>query len=187
MTRRHFFMAVSVAIAGWLALFGDKTPTADIAEPVARPSASANIAATAAVTRVAQTGTSIASGKVKPEIVVLALQPRETLVGTGDVLGADGTDRLFAAQTWTPPPPPPSKPALPPPPSAPPLPYTYLGKKIEDNQWEAYLARGDQTYIAREQTVIEGTYRVDLIKPPTLSLTYLPLNQVQTVTIGGTD
>jgi len=49
------------------------------------------------------------------------------------------------------------------------------------------LARDEQTFIAREQTVIEGSYRVESIKPPTLTLTYLPLNQVQMLTIGGID
>ncbi|OGB21141.1 MAG: hypothetical protein A3I66_10135 [Burkholderiales bacterium RIFCSPLOWO2_02_FULL_57_36] len=187
MTRRHFFMAVAVVIAGWLALFGDKTPTSGIAEPAARSAAPANAPAPAAVVRVAQTGPSTGSGKLKPEVMILALQPRETLIGAGEIGAAERTNQLFANQTWTPPPPPPPKPLPPPPPTAPPLPFTYLGKKIEDGIWEAYLARDDQTFIVRDKTVIENTYRVDSIKPPTLSLTYLPLNQVQTVTIGGTD
>lgn len=97
------------------------------------------------------------------------------------------TASLFGSQTWTPPPPPPSKPLPPPPPTAPPLPFTVLGKKIEDGVWEVYLARDEATYIVREHTVIEGTYRVDSIKPPTLLLTYLPLNQSQTLTIRGID
>jgi hypothetical protein len=187
MTRRHILMAIGIAVAGWLALFGDKTPTSDIAEPLARPSAPDRLAAAAPATRVVQTGTATGSGKAKPEFVILALQPREMLIGSGDLDNAERTDRLFANQSWTPPPPPAPPPLPPPPPTAPPLPFTYLGKKVEDNIWEAYLARGDQTFIVREQTVIEGTYRVDSIKPPTLLLTYLPLNQVQTVTIGGTD
>lgn len=96
-------------------------------------------------------------------------------------------ETLFGSQSWTPPPAPPRQAAAPPPPTAPPLPFTYLGKKSEDNQWEIYLARGSDTFIVREQTVIEGRYRIDAIKPPTLTVTYLPLNQVQTLTIGGTD
>lgn len=187
MTRRHIFMAAAVVIAGWLALFGDKTPTSDIAEPATRTATPAPASSPAAVVRVAQTGTSAGSGKAKPDIMILALQPREALIGAGEIGATERTDRLFANQTWAPPPPPPPKPLPPPPPTAPPLPFTYLGKKIEDGIWEAYLARGDQTFIVREQTEIEHTYRVDSIKPPTLSLTYLPLNQVQTVTIGGTD
>jgi hypothetical protein len=94
---------------------------------------------------------------------------------------------LFDSQTWNPPPPPPPKPTPPPPPVAPPLPYIVLGKKSEGQQWEVYLARGDQTFIAREKETLENQYRVDSIKPPTMVLTYLPLNQVQTLSIGGFD
>jgi hypothetical protein len=36
----------------------------------------------------------------------------------------------------------------------------------------------------RDKTVIDGTYRVDAIAPPNLTLTYLPLNQVQQLNIG---
>jgi hypothetical protein len=54
--------------------------------------------------------------------------------------------------------------------------------------WEVFLARGgDRTYVVRNQTVIEGVYRVDAIAPPTLKLTYLPLNQVQQLNIGVPD
>jgi hypothetical protein len=35
-----------------------------------------------------------------------------------------------------------------------------------------------------ENDVIDGIYRVDAIAPPTLTLTYLPLNQVQQLNIG---
>lgn len=94
---------------------------------------------------------------------------------------------LFDSQTWNPPPPPPPKPTPPPPPVAPPLPYIVLGKKSEDQKWEVYLARGDQVFIAREKESLENQYRVDSIKPPTMVLTYLPLNQVQTLSIGGID
>ena len=39
-------------------------------------------------------------------------------------------------------------------------------------------------YIVRDNMVIDGAYRVDAITPPTLKLTYLPLNQVQQINIG---
>jgi hypothetical protein len=38
--------------------------------------------------------------------------------------------------------------------------------------------------VVRDKTVIDGTYRVDTIAPPVLTLTYLPLNQVQQLNIG---
>ncbi len=40
------------------------------------------------------------------------------------------------------------------------------------------------TYIVQTKMVVDGAYRVDAITPPVLSLTYLPLNQVQQLNIG---
>jgi hypothetical protein len=170
MKPRHLILAAGLAVAAWLSFFSDNTPTEDIAEPVVRAPA---------------TVASVPEKKGKPEPVILALQPRETLIGGASVdKQAQG---LFDSQSWTPPPPPPPKPAPPPPPTAPPLPFVYLGKKTEDGVWEVYLARGEQTFIVRANSVIDGAYRVASITPPILSLTYLPLNQMQTITIGGTD
>jgi hypothetical protein len=67
------------------------------------------------------------------------------------------------------------------------MPYVYIGKQQAAGSFEVFLARGEQTYIAREKTVIDNTYRIDSIKPPTLTLTYLPLNQLQQISIGATD
>ena len=49
------------------------------------------------------------------------------------------------------------------------------------------MARGDKTYVVRNKTVIEGAYRVDRIAPPLMTVTYLPLNQVQQINIGAFD
>ena len=176
---RHIAMAAGLVIATWLALFGDKSPSMEISEPVLR---SSDPPAFPTVENLVPTK------KIENGLVILALHPRENLIG-----GAQAEkqhDGLFGSQTWAPPPPPPPPPPapLPPPtPTAPPLPFTYLGKKLEDGSWEVYLARKDQTFVVKTNTVIEGNYRIDAIKPPTLSLTYLPLNQIQTLTIGGTD
>jgi len=72
----------------------------------------------------------------------------------------------------------------PPPPMAPPMPFAYIGKAVADGAWEVYLSRADKTYVVRNQTVIDGTYRVEKIAPPQMSVTYLPLNQVQQINIG---
>jgi len=120
---------------------------------------------------------------------LLALLPREDLLGrtTEDTVGKNP----FSKQSWTPiEKPAPVKPApLPPPaplpaPTAPALPFVFLGKKLEAERWEVYLSRGDQTLIVREKDVIDNTYRIDRIAPPTLMLTYLPLNQSQQLAVG---
>jgi hypothetical protein len=121
---------------------------------------------------------------------ILALVPRDVLIGDGDTAFGQGQNGAgpFAHQDWTPPPPPPPPPQPappPPPPTAPPLPFTYIGKSVGDGVWEVYLARGDRTYVVRDKGfVIDGTYRVESIAPPVLTLTYLPLNQVQQLNIG---
>ncbi len=191
MTLRRIALAAALAIAVWLAVFGDKTPSSGIAAPVARaPASTASSPASLDSSRRAtpshfEPSGAPHAGKAEHETTILALRPREEFIG-GAVPAKHGDD-LFASQSWVPPPPPPAKPMPPPPPVAPPLPFTYIGKKIEDAVWEVYLARGDQTLIVREQTTIDGMYRVESIAPPSLALVYLPLNKMQTLIIGGAD
>jgi hypothetical protein len=198
MRRRHYLMAAGLAIAAWLAIFGDKTPGGKVAEPVVRAAAArAGVAAQGATTLAVSASASVAAtpntnvsshnGKLKPESepLILELRAREELIG--GVSAGNKIDGLFGTQSWAPPPPPPSKQAPSPPPAAPAVPFAYIGKKVEDTVWEVYLKRGENTFNVRENSVIEGKYRIDSIKPPTLTLTYLPLKQVQTLTIEGTD
>jgi hypothetical protein len=56
-----------------------------------------------------------------------------------------------------------------------------------DGHYEVFLQRGEEVLVVGEKTVIDNTYRVDVIKPPALSLVYLPLNQTQTIAIGVID
>lgn len=90
--------------------------------------------------------------------------------------------------TPAPPPPPPPMVAEPPPkPTAPPLPFTLLGRKLEEGRWEVYLAKMDQTYIVHVDDVIEGTYRVAEIRPPVMTLVHIPTDERQHLQIGGND
>jgi len=176
MTPRHIAMGVVLAGALALVVFGDRTPDNGVAEAVERAP-------------VARAPASEARPAAAGEPVILALLPREKLIGDGDdAIG--GRDAVFGSQDWNPPPPKASAataPPPPPPPTAPPLPFTYLGKAAAEGSWEVYLARGDKTYVVRNNMVIDGMYRVDAIAPPNLTLTYLPLNQVQQLNIGVLD
>jgi hypothetical protein len=188
-------MAMALVGAAGLVLFGDNAPSADIAEPVARATvASAPVAGTTAAPASAPAPASRAAvatatgkdGKPVAEAAILRLTPRAELVGeAGDATFASG-EGVFMGQNWNPPPPPPPPVSNvpPPPPMAPPMPFTYIGKSVADGAWEVYLSRGDKTYSVRNQTVIEGTYRVEKIVPPLMSLTYLPLKQQQQMNIG---
>lgn len=178
MKPRHIGMGVALAAAAGLVLFGDSAPETELAEPVERAAAAtATAAARSAAPSISKTG---------GDVAIARLIPRETLIGaSGDRFG-EGDNSLFARHDWTPPPPPPSNepPPEPPPPSAPPLPFTFIGKSLQDGVWEIYLARGERTYLVRDGETIDGTYRVDAIRPPVLTLTYLPLEQRQQLNIG---
>jgi hypothetical protein len=185
---RHAILALALVGAALLAAFGDHTPGGGIAEPVERPAAQAALVRTPAPTPAKALPPKVVDASAGQTI--LALVPRDVLIGDGDAAFGQGQNGAgpFAHQDWTPPPPPPPPPQPappPPPPTAPPLPFTFIGKSVADGAWEVYLARGDRTYLVREKgAVIDGTYRVESIAPPVLTLTYLPLNQVQQLNIG---
>ncbi|WP_175874568.1 hypothetical protein [Burkholderia sp. BCC0397] len=86
----------------------------------------------------------------------------------------------FAVTSWTPPPPISSVEEKP---TAPPLPFTYLGKELEGDQWRVFLAKGDEVLIVKANDVIRDTYRVESITPPTATIRYLPLNEAQQLNI----
>jgi hypothetical protein len=47
-----------------------------------------------------------------------------------------------------------------------------------------FLSRGDRNLIVRQGETIDSMYRVELIAESAITLTYLPLNQRQTIVIG---
>jgi hypothetical protein len=172
MTPRHLLMAAALVVAAGFAVFGDKTPGGEVVEPVLRAPA-----ASTAPARIAAAAPKAAAAAP----AILRLLPRDELIAAGD--GAD----TFGSRDWTPPPPPPQPAPPPPPPTAPPLPFTFVGKAVEKGEWEVFLARGAETLIVRNKSVIDGVYRVDAIAPPGMTLTYLPMNQVQQLNIGVRD
>lgn len=187
MNPRHIAMGIALVVALALVVFGDRTPESDVAEAVERPRA----APVTVVAAAPPAATPAASAARAGEPAILPLISRAVLIGENDeAMGGDGS--VFGQQDWNPPPPPPQAaqnvpPPPPPPPMAPPLPFTYLGKAASAGQWEVFLAIGEKTYVVRDKMVIDGIYRVDAIAPPNLTLTYLPLNQVQQLNIGVLD
>ena len=172
MKLRQALLVIGLAASAAVAVFGDRTPEAEVAEAVPR----------AEQADVARTTPDAHKPAATVAISIAALRPRSELMGRG-------AGELFARQSFDPPPPPPPKeiPGPPPAPQAPPPPFTYLGKQLDNARWEVWLAVGDHTYIAREGSVIERDYVINRISPPNLTLTYLPLKQMQTMTIGGVD
>ena len=181
MKLRYLVLGLGLLVSVWLAVFGDKSPADSAAQPVARVTQVAG--GTGAVTGM-PAQRSPGARPVGVPMVVLTLRARE------DVRGELVPSRLFAAQSWNPPAAPAAKAAsvVPAPaPAAPPLPFTYIGKKGLDGVWEVYLAWRDQSVVARVNAVVAGAYRVESITATSMTVTYLPLNEVQRLSLGPND
>src|SRR5471032_319296 len=183
-------MALALSGAAGLVLFGDRTPSSDVAEAVMRGGAAGS--SSASTPALAPRARADKNDKAAADVMIARLLPREELIGAAGEATFAGGEGVFLGQNWNPPPPKISAAAAaaaaaPPPPMAPPMPFTFIGKAASDGAWEVFLARGDKTYVVRAKMVIDGAYRVDSIAPPFMSLTYLPLNQVQQLNIGVLD
>ena len=118
------------------------------------------------------------------------------------VISSQNLKDIFSPRSWLPPPPPPPPPAPPapplpaPPPAvpvpapppvipvAPPVPFTFVGALEEKGStFRVFLSKGDQLLVAKVNDVLEGRYRIEQITESAVTLTYLPLNQKQIMTI----
>lgn len=73
--------------------------------------------------------------------------------------------------------------APPPAPTAPPLQFKYAGKAIADNETWVFLSQAGENLIAKLGGKINDKYRLDSINDDVITMTYLPLNVKQTLTI----
>jgi hypothetical protein len=187
MKARQLLMGMALAGAAWLAFFGDRTPDGDVALPTPRTLQAATGVRQSKGGDVAfqprqQSPARAGAGEFSPLVAILRIRDRPPYVeAKKDAPEKVGV--LFAANSWDPPPPKPP-PVIPVAPQAPPLPYAYLGKKFEDGAWEIYLGVGEDVRVVRAKTTLDSNYRIESITPPTLKLIYIPLGQVQTMSIG---
>ena len=91
----------------------------------------------------------------------------------------------FVAKLPPPPPPPaPTPPPPPPAPVAPALPFTFMGRMVENDHTTVFLTKQNESYSVKLNDVLEREYRVDKIDNDQVTFTYLPLNVQQTLYIG---
>jgi hypothetical protein len=86
---------------------------------------------------------------------------------------------LFAAKSWYVAPP-----VVAQKPKPPPLPFTYFGRLIEDGRTTVFLVQQGRNQFVRLGDLIEKTWRVDDISATSMTLTYLPLNERQSLALG---
>jgi hypothetical protein len=91
---------------------------------------------------------------------------------------------IFVSKSWFVPPPPPKAAQ----PTAPTLPFVYMGKLAEEGEnLIILLSKQNRNYQVKVGDVLDNTYRVDEVRPPVMTLTYLPLNIKQTIQIGASN
>ena len=65
---------------------------------------------------------------------------------------------------------------------APPFPHTWVGRYVGDGT-RAVIEGGAKTWVVQAHDGIEGKWQVDAIDDQHLHLTYLPLQQSQTINL----
>jgi hypothetical protein len=166
--KRWTLWVVLLAAVAALSIFDRRPPApGKVVDVVPRP-AGANPAA--------HKGSGAATGSGE-EQTLLAIEPRTV---------PRKIDDAFPPRDWRPPPPP-VKPAPRAAPSVPPFPFQVFGKKLEDGVWQVFLARGNQIVVVKSSDTIDNVYRVEEIRPPVMTITYLPLQQRQSLQIGGAE
>jgi hypothetical protein len=174
---------LATMIAAW---FAPSAETAGVAlsERVQTAATSAGAATRAASNQDANTSARAAT--LAPE-EVLTIRPREL-----DDEDDEQDARLFAATKWSPAattaPVAASAPAAaaPAPTQAPPLPFHVLGRYEEAGKEIVFLQYNDQNLVVHVGDTIAEQYKVEGLHGTTLTLRYLPLNQEQTLEVGGT-
>ena len=122
------------------------------------------------------------------EPLVLLIKPR---TAPGD--GGGQAPPLFAATRWSAPPASaavatalaatPAAPA--PPPQAPALPFRVIGHYDDGGRTAFFLQQDDRNFVVHVGDEVNELYKVERLDGSTLTLRYLPLNQLQSLDIGG--
>jgi hypothetical protein len=189
LNRRWQILLPLLVGASYLAFWADKTPNTvqekGRAPLITQPDFQVRKdQTTSPQSKLRPTQSSALSTTLEIPTTLAAVIPREQLIPTINSRLQLKRD-LFASQNWYPQQSPISSiSAIEETPSAPPLPFTYIGKKLEQGVWEVFLNLGDKTLVASAGSTIENLYRVDEIIPPHLTMTYLPLGVSQSLSIG---
>jgi len=189
-SRRHqvlaAVLAATVAATAWLALQPDDDTALARPAPIARNSASATPreALSTPPTRLAPR-LGIASAPATAD----AADAADASITPRDPWPAAGT---AAAESWglRPPPPPPPRvaaapapkapPAEPEAPRAPPFPYTLIGQ-LDDGRPQALLTSPLRSLAVGAGEVVDGQWRIDAVQAQSITLTWLPGGQRQTL------
>lgn len=127
----------------------------------------------------------VSQGTLAAQVQVLQILPREA-----DRDDSEREGRLFASAT--PAPSLPARVAAPQPAAGPPsplpapaLPFLFLGRYDDAGESVVLLQHQDQNLAVRKGDTVAGHYKVESLSGTAMTFRYLPLDQVQTLEIGG--
>ena len=78
-------------------------------------------------------------------------------------------------------------PAAPVTPVAPVIPFKYIGKILGDDEYSVFVALNGKNYVVKEGDIVQQTYKIEKITPPVMTVTYIPMNVLQTMQIGASN
>jgi hypothetical protein len=145
------------------------------------------------VDRPAGAATAPAGAEAPPPSAGAAAGPGLPELPTRNRIAESASKDPFAARGWLPPPPPPPPAPVvtvqagpPPAPTAPPVPFRFVGL-IEEKAAKpaAFIAKGEALFVVHVGDVVENTYRVESFNSAQVVVTYLPLQQRQTIEVTG--
>lgn len=156
---RLLLMLPVLAIAAWLALFGDKTPV-DQDEMLAPPRPAAAESASAPAQESPPVPVVIEESLPPGQVRRLASREHlaEQATASKDLFGGQGAE----------PPPPAAAPEAPPPP--PEQPFVLIGRMLEAGRWHVFLERNGASYVLAAGGEADG-FRVDAISEREVRLT----------------
>jgi hypothetical protein len=172
--RRWAVLLALLAAAAWLAVFGDKTPIGVVsARGMAPPEVAGSAPKTSAIRNAAPGATEqIELLAARDAWVAQPSQPQADLFARAGWYAQEPV-AVAAAVTG------PQAPVPVPPPT-----YTVAGKQQSGEQWEVFLMRDDMSFVVRQGQVLEGTWRVERIEPPHMTVTHVPTGQEHQIVIG---
>lgn len=179
--KRVLLMLPVLAVAAWLALFGDKTPDGEVAEPTTtRPAAEPAAAPVTASEAVAEVPAATPVNQAAAEGEVLRVRPRDALRGMID--GPDVHDlfapllppQAVAAQQ-------PQEAVQPPPPV---LPFVYIGREETATRRVYFLEKAGQTFVLAAGDRAEG-FQLETASDRELTLVDLATKTKHVIPIGG--
>jgi hypothetical protein len=169
--RRYLPWMLGVSLSALLVYFAPE-PDEDVVAPGVRSASSVGVAATLEAQ-------SLSSSMSQRHL--LSIRPRQV----SDELALVFSTRLGVSESK-------GQQELPPPvvmqvaapEVAPPLPFKFIGRYVEEGQTKFFLQNREQDIVVQVGDTIQQLYRVEAMSASTLTFTFIPLNEKQTLNFG---